>query len=276
MYPAPLFKLFGQGVYLYGLLIGLGIIACLIVFFFYTKKKGMPEDVQDFVFIVAIIAIALGFLIAKLYQAIYDWIETGTFDFYGAGITAMGGFVGGAAVFLVAYFVGGKLFFKGKKQDLHKKWFNTIFLVAPICILIAHAFGRIGCSMAGCCHGNFVSNTYVFGTIPRYSYNDATGALTLLGYYVPVQLYEATFLFLAFGVLTYLFFHRCNITMPIYMISYGIWRIVIEFFRTDARGAVILGLYPSQWQSIIFIVGGIAIIVFYIVKKIPLFFPKNK
>ena len=64
--------------------------------------------------------------------------------------------------------------------------------------------------------------------------------------------------------------------MQVYLIAYGVWRIFIEFFRTDARGAVILGLYPSQWQSIIFIAGGVAMFLVYIIKKIPLRFPKEE
>ena len=276
MHPQPLFKIFGLGVYPYGILIGIGILACLLVFFYYTKRKNMPEKVQDFTFFVAIGAIVLGFLFAKLYQAVYDWIETGRFDFYGAGFTAMGGFIGGAATFLLIYFLVGKYLFKGDEKSIHIKEFNKTLGVAPICITIAHAFGRLGCLMAGCCHGAKVGEEYVFGTVKRYSYLASSDKLIFKGYYVPVQLYEALFLFALFGVLTYLYFNRCNIVMSIYLISYGVWRLIIEFFRTDARGAIVLGLAPSQWQSFVFIAGGIAIIVFYLIRKIPLFFPKEK
>ena len=63
--------------------------------------------------------------------------------------------------------------------------------------------------------------------------------------------------------------------MQIYLVSYGLWRIFIEIFRTDARGAIILGLAPSQWQSIIFIVGGLLMLLIYILKKVPLVLPKD-
>lgn len=267
MLPNPLFtlNLFGKelSVYMYGVCIAVGIVVCLYVFYLYTKKKGMPVKVQDFIFIVAIISIALGFLAAKLFQAVYDWIEKGTFNFYGSGITAMGGFIGGAAIFLIAYFVGGKFIFKGKDEGLHIKEFNKILLCAPCCITVAHAFGRIGCLCAGCCHGAYLGNDYVFGGM--WMYSDG-----LWGYYVPTQLYESLFLFVLFAVLSYLYFNRYNITMQVYLIAYGVWRIIIEFFRTDARGAFILGLAPSQWQSIIFIAGGVAMLLVYVFKKIPL------
>ena len=259
MHPDPIlsFSLFGTeiNIYLYGVCIAVGLLACIGVFFLYSKKANMPQKIQDFTFFVAIVAIAFGFLFSKLFQAVYDWIETGKFDFYGSGITAMGGFVGGAITFLVVYFLAGRYMFKGEDRALYKKELNTTFCIAPISITIAHAFGRIGCLMAGCCYG---------------MESDSGFTLHIHGAdRIPVQLYESLFLFALFGVLSLLYFKRSNITMHIYLIAYGIWRIIIEFFRVDARGAVILGLAPSQWQSIIFILTGVILFIVYAVKKVP-------
>lgn len=273
MYPGPIFTIFGHGIFAYGLCIGIGILICLVVFYAFTKKLGMPSKVQDFIFVVAIVGIATGFLFAKLYQAVYDWIDNGftNFDFYGAGMTVMGGLIGGAACLLASYFGFGALYFRDKDKNLHIKHFGTLLNVAPLCILVAHGFGRIGCAFAGCCHGAFVSDTYVFGTIPRSTYNTYTGVSTFHGYYVPVQLFEALFLFGLFALLSYMLLKkRLNIILSCYLVGYGIWRIIIEIFRTDERGAVILGLQPSQWQSIIFIVLGVALIGIYLWRKIPL------
>ncbi len=264
MLPDPLFELFGKGVYMYGLMIAVGILLCLVVFFVCTKKKGMPEKVRDFIFCVAIVAIAVGFLIAKLYQAVYNYIETGYFDFYSAGITVMGGLIGGAGAFLLVYFLAGKFMFKGKEKGLHVKEFNKVFLIAPSCITIAHAFGRIGCMCAGCCYGKETAP----GSFLVSIYNHGA-------YRIPVQLYEALFLFALFGLLTFLYFRRCNFTMAIYLIAYGAWRIFIEFYRADHRGELGGSLSPSQWQSILFIAGGVVLIVIYLILRIPLIFPKG-
>lgn len=266
MVPEALFSIFGMEVHLYGICISVGILACFFVYYYYTKRLKMDSDVLDFSFYVIIISIALGFLAAKLFQAVYNWIEDGYFDFMSAGITAMGGFVGGAAAFILAYFVGGHFYFKRfkpKKKDIHIKEFYKIVLVAPICIVIAHAFGRIGCLMAGCCHGTYLGRDYVVGGIWM------KGVKNGWGYYVPAQLYEALFLFALFGALTYLFFHRSNITMSVYLIAYGLWRIFIEFFRGDDRGAIVMGLAPSQWMSFLFIGGGIILLLIHHFKKIP-------
>ncbi len=272
MIPHKLFEVSGVGPTMYGICIAVGLLVCLAVFYFSTKKKGMPEKVQDFIFGVIVIAVALGFIFAKLFQAVYNWIEDGEFDFYGAGITAMGGFIGGAAAFLLCYFLAGKYIFKGKDKGLHVREFNKVLLIAPSCIVIAHAFGRLGCLCAGCCHGTYLGQDYVVGGI--YMWGTVNGSHKW-GYYIPTQLYEALFLFALFGVLTYLYFHRCNFTMAIYLIAYGVWRFFIEIFRADARGAIVLGLAPSQWISFLFIAGGLAMIGIYMLLKIPLIFPKG-
>ena len=106
--------------------------------------------------------------------------------------------------------------------------------------------------MAGCCHGKDLGKNFVVGGI----YMNGR-------YYVPTQLYESLFLFALFIALSFLFFKRSKLVMSVYLIAYGVWRIFLEFFRTDARGAIILGLSPSQWQSFVFIVLGVLLILFY-------------
>ena len=272
MLPNALFELFGNGVYMYGICIAVGLICCLLAFYSLSKKRGMPTVMQDYVFFVLIAGVAVGFFSAMLFQAFYNWLEDPSqpFDLFGSGLTVMGGLIGGSAAFLLLYFVVGRFYFKGKKENLHIKHFSTLITVAPICICIAHGFGRIGCLMSGCCHGAYLGDEFVFGGIRM------DGTTHGWGYYVSTQLYEALFLFALAGVMTYLLLkRRSNINMPIYLIAYGIWRIIIELFRTDARGAVVLGLYPSQWQSIIFIAGGVALLIIYVIKKVPLFNPKE-
>ena len=267
MLPNALFEVFGRGVYMYGICIALGIVACLIVLFVYAKKRNIPAELTDFIFFVGIFAIAIGFLSAMLFQAVYNWIDTGVFNFY-SGLTVMGGLVGGVLMFLLAYFIVGKFYFKGKNKDIHKKHFCDLLDIAPCCITIAHAFGRVGCLMAGCCHGEYLGNTYTFGGI--YMHGTTNG----YGYYVPTQLYEALFLFALFAVLSIMYYKRYNILSQIYLIAYAVWRIFIEFFRADSRGELIgAAISPSQWQSLIFIIVGVLLLVWYRYKKIPFRLP---
>ena len=262
MHPEALFHIGKSGIYLYGLCIGVGLIACIISFYFFSKKRNMTENIQDFTFFVAIAGIAMGFLFAKLFQTFDEWIDTGVWDFYGSGITAMGGIIGGAACFIAVYFTAGHFYFKGNLKGIHIGQFKTILLVAPLCILVAHAFGRIGCLMAGCCHGTYLGKEFVVGGIYM---KGGSG----WGYYVPTQLYEALFLFLTFGVLSFLFVKkRANYTMPAYLISYALFRFVIEYFRGDYRGFSGV-MSPSQWTSVVFLLIGAIYIGIMIYKKEP-------
>ena len=243
----------------YGICLALALIAALLVYNFYLDYKKVDEKVKDFGYITAIVAIVGGFGGAALFQAVYAWIESGFKIFEFNGITAMGGFISGAGIFLAVYFGAGHFVFaNGKEKDLHIKQFNSIFLVAPICVTIAHAIGRIGCLMAGCCHGAKVL--------------EGQGGIYMGdGYYIPVQLYESLFLFALFALLTVMYFKRYNITHAVYLIAYAIWRFIAEFLRADTgRGSVGLGsITPSQFQSIVFLLGGIALLVVYKVKNIP-------
>ena len=51
--------------------------------------------------------------------------------------------------------------------------------------------------------------------------------------------------------------------MSIYMLSYGIWRFIIENFRADDRGSTIVNfLTPSQLTAVIMILGSILVFVY--------------
>ena len=123
--------------------------------------------------------------------------------------------------------------------------------IAPISICIAHGFGRIGCLFAGCCYGHQTDAWYGI-------HNEVLGYNT-----VPIQLYESIFLFTLAIVMTLLLILKQKDNMAVYLVSYGIWRFVIEYFRADYRGDFIPGLSPSQFWSIIMVLAGIAIFFVY-------------
>ena len=48
--------------------------------------------------------------------------------------------------------------------------------------------------------------------------------------------------------------------MPVYMVSYGIWRYFAEFLRDDDRGEFFIKIFtPSQFTSILLVAGGVAL-----------------
>ena len=129
---------------------------------------------------------------------------------------------------------------------------------AIVSIVLAHAFGRIGCLFAGCCYGKITDMWY---GIQMYEHG-------VLEKRIPTQLIEAIYLFLLFTLLQYILIKRNNRKTPaIYMIMYGIFRFFIEFLRDDNRGS--LGssiLSPSQLISIVLVVAGTILLVLYYTK----------
>lgn len=235
MYPDKILGIFT----LYGLMIGIGIAMCFVVLYVYGKKAKIDNKFLDFIFYNGIASIVVGFFFAFLFQAVLDYIKNPEGGFHFKNLTVMGGLMGGAACFLIIYFIFRKRFKQGSLLE---------FLpIAPCCILIAHAFGRIGCFFAGCCYG-IETNSWLGVQFPGRAHK-----------VLPTQLYESAFLFLMFALCSVLFYKRdYKYNMPLYLVCYGVWRFLIEFLRDDNRGAKILGLQPSQFWSIFFVLGGIA------------------
>ncbi len=236
MLPDKIFGLF----YMYGLMIAVGLLACFGVLFYYGKKKKVEEKFIDFIFFNAIASIIVGFASAALFQATYSYIENPENGFrLDGGITFIGGLIGGIVTFLVVY----AIFRKRYKTRL-----SEVVSMAPCCILIAHAFGRVGCFFAGCCYGKETDSFLgvKFPNLPNPVH--------------PTQLYEAAFLFLLFAICFILLMKKdFKHNLTVYLIAYGIFRFLIEFLRADDRGEFVAGISPSQFWSILMVVGGVAV-----------------
>ena len=275
MYPNELFNIFGLSIDLYSICFLLGIIACFIYTYLAMKKCGYSPTAVDTILIIGIFAILVGILSAVFFQAIYNLIAGKGFTFQ--GMTFIGGLIGGVASFLGIYYLyvyvinprlKEKSFFK---SDMNKGvWY--LLRIAPISITIAHAFGRVGCFFAGCCYGR-PTDSFLGVIFPKGS-----EAAIKFGYGVPVlptQLFEAIFLFVLSAVMIVLLFKfHFKYNMPLYLVGYGIWRFVIEYFRADYRGSFIPGLSPSQFWSIVMVILGIAI--FFIYRKFDSHFVKEE
>lgn len=237
----------------FGLMMMLGMLSAFALV--YCNRKRVPYS-EDDLFSMALYAIIGGFLGAKLLYWIVEFdhilenphflIETLTagFVFYGALI------VGALSVWL---------FTRRKKQS----FCAYADLVMPAFIL-AQGFGRIGCFSAGCCYG--APTACPLGVI--YPAGSAAPAGVSL---LPTQLFESAFCFLFAIALTIVLRRqkRYGLTTGVYLVGYGVWRFVIEFFRSDERGAV-GALSTSQFIGIFIILAGIALLLLVRAGKTPL------
>ena len=255
----PHIHVFGLEIPTFGVMMLLGMIAAFVLLYFNRKRVPFSED--DLI-TMALYAIIGGFIGAKvLYwiveidQIIADphfLIETLTagFVFYGALI------VGAFAIWL---------FTRRRKQPL----LGYLDLVSPSFIL-AQGFGRIGCFCAGCCYGaqcdSPLSVVYPAGTT-------APAGVPVL----PTQLFESAFCFVFAAVLTAIFRRqkRYGTTTGWYFIGYGVWRFIIEFFRSDDRGTIGV-LSTSQFIGIFIVLAGIAILLLVKNGRTPAHIPPAK
>ena len=252
------------GLTLYDILISVGIVVALLLFSCLADKRGLKRKLQNLVFLCAVLAICAGWFFALLTQSIYNYLETGVFEW--RGMTFYGGFVGGAAVFLAAYFIGGKIAFqKTDTPDYHLTEFFTVADIAVCCIAAAHALGRIGCLTAGCCHGKVYDVRHAF-TVPLLTVSQS-GDLIKTQYTVPVQLYEALFLFALCAFLYVRAVKKKPFGLPLYLALYGVWRFFIEYARADDRGQTVVSfLSPSQLIAVVLLIA--SVVVFFIERRV--------
>lgn len=258
MCPNSIFESFE--IYMYGVMIAVGILCCFGILFTFSRRKGIPDYYTDFTFYNGICSIIVGFVGAAVWQGVFNYIDDlknygeATFSING-GITVIGGLVSGALCFILIGFIFRKKVPFAVTRIIH---------IAPCCMTVAHAFGRLGCFFAGCCYGGEAKGFFSFLGVVFQPGSPAYREFGSTPIY-PTQLFEAVFLFILCGVMSYLYLKKnFKYNFVVYLVSYGIWRFLIEFVRADYRGSFVSGLTPSQTQSLILI--GVAIPAFFLLK----------
>lgn len=239
MYPNEIFL----GMDLYSILISVGVIICMLFIRLQADWRGLRAKLQNLFLFNTIAAVVLGYGAAVLLQAFYNYMASGKFEIVSnTGATFYGGLIGGTGMFILLYFIIGHFLFPDKYHYPHLR---TASDIAPACITVAHGFGRLGCLMAGCCYGAKCDAWYGIKMVG-------------LGYkVVPVQLFEALYLFALSAIFLILFKKGKKYLMPAYMMAYAVWRFVAELMRNDYRGATIVDfLTPSQFVSVLLLAGG--------------------
>lgn len=227
----------GVTIHGYGLMIGLGVMAALLLGDYRAKKFGLNGD---HIYGMTFSAVILGFVAARILFIITEWenfLANPMRYLSGAGFVVYGGIIGGA---LTIYG-----FCKLKKIDM----LSYLDLMVPS-VALAQGFGRVGCFLAGCCYGR---ETDSWCGVVFTNSDFAPNGVKLL----PTQLFMAAGDLVIMAALLWYVKKRPmrGRTSMLYLILYSVGRFIIEFLRNDDRGTVGM-LSTSQFIAIFtFIVG---------------------
>ena len=201
------------------------LVAAILVYWHETAKARDLGEQSFGIFLAALIGGVLG---AKIPIWVMNWrlIVSGwpNLDVISSGRTIVGGLIGGwLAVIITRYYLG----IKDKKGNL--------FVPA---IAIAIFFGRIGCFLRGCCYG--IATKLPWGI----DFGDGIRRH-------PTQIYEALFGLIIFLVTINLKKDKIKpgLLFQIFLISYFVFRFLIEFLRFEPR--ILLGLTLAQIVAVV-------------------------
>lgn len=223
-----LFELGPLRFYSYGLLIAIGFLAANSLAARRAAALGLePARVQG----IALTALAAGLVGGRLGYVLFQWelfrnnpLEIFRLDH--GGLVFFGGFAGGIAGAVWAI----------RRAGLPVA--RTVDLLVPP-LAVAHAFGRVGCFLNGCCYGKVTS-------LPWGVRFPSDGLRRH-----PTQLYEMLALLAIFLLLKRIERGdpRPGTVLLSYGASYGLWRFLVEFLRGD-NPPFALGLTVFQWVGL--------------------------
>ena len=244
------FTLFGLEIKFYGITSALAYMLGVLITCLLAKKRGFKADN---ILTLALYVIPLAIIGARVYYVLFSLDKytnfVDVFKIWEGGLAFYGGLIGGA--------IGVGLY-----CIIHKKNIFALFDLIAVAMVFAQGVGR---------WGNFF-NQEAFGyevTNPDWQWFPFAVYIENLGeWHLATFFYESLWDFATFAVLLTMLlkvnFKGPGVVGASYFVLYGIGRAWIEGLRTDSLywGS----LRVSQVLSIIFVIFGLALIIWYIIK----------
>lgn len=198
-----------------------------------ARRSGFLAESE--VFDLVLVVVMAGFVGARLFYVVQEWpwyqsqpIEI--LKIWKGGLV----YYGGAAASLAALFI-----FVRRRGGSFLKTSDFVIPYIPL----VHVFGRVGCFLNGCCYGKVCHLPW------------AVKFPSLAEPVHPIQLYEAAFNLVLFGILLRLGPEGRGRTTALYLILYSLGRFFLEFLRGD-QTPLLFSLTLQQVLSLVFLLAG--------------------
>ncbi len=245
------FSIGPRPVYWYGIMMALGFLAGLANWTLLGRKSGRDfkfcSDLLFWIMLAGILGARVAYVLSDLSYFLANPLRIVRID--EGGLIFFGGFLGACLAL--------HLFARSTRSPFLEL---ADFVVTSL--PLAHAFGRVGCFMHGCCFGTPLacgvhypkgSTVYVEHQMNHLLTYDAARSLPVHA----VQLYESAFNLVLFGVLLLVWRSkpRAGTVGAVYLLLYPVGRFALEFLRGDHRVRW-AGLSVAQWVSIALFAAG--------------------
>jgi phosphatidylglycerol:prolipoprotein diacylglycerol transferase len=238
-----LFKWGPITIYTYGVMVALGIFFGSLILLNLSKREGIEsQKVVDTAFWSVIAGLIGARLFFFLYNPQYAKPIYRVLFIWEGGLVWYGGVLFGALTAL--YFI--------RKYKIPLWKFADVVSIA---LSVGLGFGRIGCTMAGCCYGKVCHSPI------SIVFKDPHSAAPLGVPLCPTQPISSLANFLIALVL-YLVYRKRKFpgqVFALYLVLYGLFRFFIEFLRATPKE--VLGLLSNnQLISIIMVLAGLTLL----------------
>lgn len=232
---------------IYGMLGVAGFLCGMLYLAVICKKLDISFSDIVYVYVWSAIAAMAG---AKLLYIIIDM--PGIIGAFKSMVSQSDGM--GLKAYITGLLSGGFVFYGGvfgglAAVKLASRYFgydyDRMLLAIVPALPLAHAFGRTGCTVVGCCYG--IESHLKISIVYKNSLYAPDGVAVF-----PVQITEAVCDIIIFVVLIYIVLKKRNghLTLYMYLLMYSCVRFVLEFLRGDKLRGHWLFLSTSQWISL--------------------------
>lgn len=261
--PPDGFTIFGYEIRFYGVIMAFSMLIGVILACYLAKKRGVKSD--D-ILLLALIVLPCAIVGARLYYCIFEggYSFKELFNIRGGGLAIYGGVIGG---------IIGIIIFALIKKDF-KIVVKLLDICAP-CLILGQAMGRWGNFFNQEAYGSFISDPnlrwFPFGVLIEDRCRQ-TGCLcgNVAGaWHLATFFYESLWNLIGFAVLLIVFFKtkKTGLTTATYLVWYGVGRTFIEGLRMDSLYLGSTGIRVSQALSMLLVLVGVAIFVYYIIRN---------